>query len=215
MKLYAFPPSHHSWRVLTTIAFLKADVDVRVVNLFKGEHKVPEIQKHNSTGRLPILVDGDLSLWESNAIMQYLADKFGPTPLYPQALERRADVNRWLSWQMCHLAPPTSTFLFQNMLKAMLDMGEPDQAKLEEAAESFKTCAVTLDRHLQVQRFVCGDDVTLADISIASCVAYAEPAKMPWSSYDNLQAWFRRIAQTEAWRKSEPEMPQEMAALTS
>ena len=215
MKLYCFPISHHSWRVLTTIAFLKAKVDVHDINLFKGEHKVPEIQKHNITGRLPILVDGNLSLWESNTIMQYLADKFGPTSLYPQAIEQRADVNRWLSWQMCHLAPPTNTFLFQNMLKAMLDMGEPDKAKLEEASEDFKGCAVVLDRHLQDNRFVCGNDITLADISIASCVAYAEPAKMPWSSYDNLQAWFRRVAQTDAWRETEPEMPKEMAAVTS
>ena len=213
MKLYAFPPSHHSRRVLATIAYLKADVPVQVVNIIKGEHRVPEIQKHNITGRLPILVDGDVSMWESNAIMQYLADQFGPTSLYPQDAAHRADVNRWLSWQMCHFAPPTSTFLFQNMLKAMLDMGEPDQAKLEEAAENFKSCAAVLDRHLQDHRFVCGDDITLADIAIASCLSYAEPAKMPWSSYDNLQGWYGRIAKTPAWQQTEPQMdPAEMAA---
>ena len=215
MKLYAFPPSHHSRRVLTTIAFLKADVDLQVLNIIKGEHKVPEIQKHNITGRLPILIDGELSLWESNAIMQYLADKFGPTTLYPQDLHKRADVNRWLSWQMCHLASPTNTFMFQNLLKPMLDMGEPDETKLAEAAENFKICAVDLDRHLQDNQFICGDDITLADIAIASCLSYAEPAKMPWSSYDNIQAWFRRIAATIEWRQTEPEMPEEMAAVAS
>jgi glutathione S-transferase len=79
----------------------------------------------------------------------------------------------------------------------------------------FSRKTITEDANLQDHHFVCGDDITLADISIASCVAYAEPAKMPWSSYDNLQAWFRRISQTAAWRESEPEMPKEMAAITS
>jgi glutathione S-transferase len=215
MKLYAFPPSHHSWRVLTTIALLKADVEVQVVNLINGEHKVSEIQKHNITGRLPILVDDDLSLWESNAIMQYLADKYGPSSLYPRDIKKRADVNRWLSWQMCHFAPPTSALMFQNMLKPILDMGEPDPAKVEEAEETFKSCAAVLDRHLQSHRFICDDGITLADISIASCVAYHEPAMMPWSSYENLQGWFRRIAATEAWRATEPQFdPTTIAAAT-
>jgi len=215
MRLYCFPPSHHSWRVLATVAHLKADVDVEVANLLKGEHKVAEIQQHNITGRLPILVDGDFSLWESNAIMQYLADRFGPSSLYPEDTQKRADVNRWLAWQMCHLALPTNTFLFQNMLKPILDMGAPDPAKLEEAAESFKDCAVVLDRHLQTNKFICGDELTLADFSIASCFAYAEPAKMPWSSYDNVQAWYQRVAQTPAWSETTPEWEAETISAAS
>ena len=216
MKLYCFRPSHNSRRVLATLAALDTDVEIEEKNIFQGEHKVPEIQNNNITGRLPLLVDGDFSLWESNAIMQYLVEKFGPSSLYPQDPEQRADVNRWLCWQMSHFNSPTSTFLFQNLLKPILGAGEPDQAKLTSAAEDFKTCATHLETQLNNRKFVCGDEMTLADISIASCVAYADEASMPWSGYNNCNAWYDRMAQTDAWKKTEPDFnPEELMAVTS
>ena len=74
MRLYFFAPSHHSRRVLAVINTLGLQVDLDHRDLTKGEHLTPEIKALNPNGFLPILVDGDFALFESNAIMQYLAD---------------------------------------------------------------------------------------------------------------------------------------------
>lgn len=203
MKLYVFPPSPNSWRVLAALGYLGAEdqVEVANVNLIAGEHRVPEIQALNPTGRLPILVDGDLNLWESNAINQYLSDRLGPSSLYPQGLRERTEVNRWLSWQMCHFSAPASTFLWETMIKGLLGMGGPDQAKLAEAGEDFKTCAALLDGELAQRTFLCGDELSLADLSVASFLAYAEKTGMPVAGRDNLNGWYQRIAATPTWQK--------------
>jgi len=87
------------------------------VDLQKGEQRTPEFLRLNPTGRTPILQDGEFILWESTAIMQYLASQL-PNALWPEVPQIRADIMRWQSWQL-----PTGTKLvqplqFENVVKA-------------------------------------------------------------------------------------------------
>jgi glutathione S-transferase len=93
MRLYYHPGSSNSRRVLLTAILLDVKIDLAVVDLVNGECRLPANQPE---GKVPLLDDGDFRLWESHAIIQYLADKRGDSSLYPGSVQARADVNRWL-----------------------------------------------------------------------------------------------------------------------
>jgi glutathione S-transferase len=93
MKLYTFPPSPNARKVAAVIAHLcTPEVENALVRLHKGEHRHPDYLAINPMGKVPALRDGDLLLWESNAICQYLADRAGDTPFFPDDPKIRANL---------------------------------------------------------------------------------------------------------------------------
>lgn len=202
--LYCFAPSHHSRRVLAVAHSLGVTLKTEHRDLSKGEHRTADILAMNPNGWLPILVDGDVTLFESNAIMQYLADQYGPTSLYPEIPGRRGLVNQWLSWQMCHFGPATGPFVYERLVKGLLGQGVPDEARLDKVAVDFLKHATVLDGALQRRTYVCGDDVTLADFAIASNLMYAEMIRIPWDAFAALRAWYGRVTALDAWVRTAP-----------
>ena len=98
MRLYYHPLSSNSRRVTLTARHLGVDLEMIAVALESGAQKSTEYLSLNPNGRVPLLVDGDFTLWESHAIMQYLADVTPGQDIYPLDEQARADVNRWLFW---------------------------------------------------------------------------------------------------------------------
>ena len=105
MRLYFHPLSSNSRRVTMTAQQLGLELDLIVVDLLKGEHRDPEFLQFNPNGKVPLLEDDGFQLWESHAIMQYLADRCPGQTLYPHDAQARADVNRWLFWSAYHFTP--------------------------------------------------------------------------------------------------------------
>src|ERR687896_1969364 len=105
MKLYEFGPTR-SMRVRWTLQELGVDFEPVRINLLAGEHQRPEFLKINPAGRIPVLVDGDLVLTESVAIVLYLAEKYPERALLPAGLNERAQVNRWLLFAATELEQP-------------------------------------------------------------------------------------------------------------
>src|SRR5688500_4739585 len=127
MKLYGFPPSPNTWKVRAVAAHLGIPLELEFVDLTKGQHRTPEYLALNPTGRTPTLVDGDFRLWESNAIMQYLASQ-KPNSLFPNDARMRADIMRWQSWQIAHGSKEgCEPLLFQRLVKKLFGMGPPDE----------------------------------------------------------------------------------------
>src|SRR5712671_4782571 len=105
MRLYYHPLSSNSRRVVMTAIQLDAKIDLIFIDLIKGEHRASEYLRLNPNGKVPLLDDDGFYLWESHAIMQYLADKTPGQTIYPQEIQARADVNRWLFWSAYHFTP--------------------------------------------------------------------------------------------------------------
>ena len=101
MKLIGFPPSPNTWKVRAVAAHLGLPLEFEFVDLTKGQQRTPAYLALNPTGRAPVLIDGDFTVWESNAIMQYLAGR-SPNSLWPNDSRVRADIMRWQSWQLAH-----------------------------------------------------------------------------------------------------------------
>jgi glutathione S-transferase len=204
MKLYINPMSPNVRRVRLTAAVLGLQLEEVVLDFAKGEHKRPEHLALNPNGSVPTLVDGDFVLTESRAIMQYLALKKPEAGLLPRDELARADVTRWQFWDSSHFSPQLGTLAFQKLLKPMFGMGEPEPAKIEEALTGFRRFAAVLDQRLDGRRRVVGDTLTLADLTIASSLMYARQTDVPVAEFPQLQAWFFRMTEMDAWKQTGP-----------
>ena len=143
MKLYHHPASHNARRTVALARHLGADVELEVVDLAAGAQHAPGYLALNPNAKVPVLVDGDLVLWESTAILCYLAAKQG-SALLPTAPAARADVDRWLAWIGGRLGSRSDVFLFENLVKAVFGLGAPNEAALAAAADSLCRRAASL-----------------------------------------------------------------------
>ena len=204
MQLYINPISPNVRRARLTAAVLGLALEEKKLDFAKGEHKTPEYLALNPNGAVPTLVDGDFVLTESRAIMQYLASKKPEAGLLPRDEPGRADVTRWQFWDAAHFSPQLGALAFQRVLKRAFGMGEPDAAKVDEALANFRRFAAVLNGRLDGKRFVVGAALTLADLTIASSLMYARQSEAPVAEFPHLEAWFGRMSDMEAWKKTSP-----------
>ena len=205
MKLYGFAPSPNTWRVRAVAAHLGIALDYEEVDLTKGGSRTPAFLAINPSGRTPALVEGDFKLWESTAIMQYLASQ-KPNSLWPDDARARADISHWQCWQLAHWDNGCVGLIFNRLVKKLLNLGPPDEAAIAKAIECFDRDMAILEAHLGRQPYLAGKDVTLADFSVASPLFHAQAAEMPMGPYKNVQAWFGRVAALPCWSQTAPQM---------
>jgi len=205
MKLYSFPLSPNTWKVRAMAAHIGLPLELEFVDLTKGASRTPEFLAVNFMGRTPVLVDGDFKLSESMAIMHYLSGQ-KPNSLFPNEPRTRAQIIRWESWSLAHWGKEAcEPLLFENLVKAIVNMGPPDQAVVAKGLQSFSREASILDAHLAKQPYLVGKDLTLADFSVAAPLFYADRAQMPLGSYAHIKAWFGRVSALPCWRETAPQ----------
>jgi glutathione S-transferase len=204
MKLYGFPPSPNTWKVSALAAHLGIPLELEWVDLGKGQQRSPEFLAINPNGRAPALVDGDFTLSESNAIMQYIASR-KPNTLWPDDARARADICRWQCWQLAHWSKEgCEPLIMERLIKAIFKLGPPDAARVAAGTEAFNRDAKVLDAHLAKQPYLVGSAITLADFSVAAPLVYAKEADLPIAAYANVRAWFDRVFALPAWRETAP-----------
>ncbi|MCK6512295.1 glutathione S-transferase family protein [Myxococcota bacterium] len=203
MKLYCHPASHNVRRVLALIKHLSLDVEICEVDLFQGATRKPEYLAMNPFGGVPALQDGDFVLTESNAIMQYLASQ-KPNSLWPEDLRLRADITRWQFWETAQFGLACSGLLVEYLLKGMRGQ-EPDPTKVQEALSRFNRAAGIMNTHLAKHDYLVGDQLTLADLSIAADLTYATVSRIPLETYPHIQRWYERISALPAWLATQPQ----------
>jgi glutathione S-transferase len=206
MKLYGFPASPNTWKVRALAAHLKMPLEFDFVDLMQGAQRTPAYLTLSPTGRTPVLVDGDFKLWESNAILQYLASK-SATPFYPNDARSRADITRWLCWDLAHWgAQACLPLIVENLVKKFVNMGPADAAAIAKATEAFNKEARMLDAHLAKQKHLVGNGLTIVDFAVAAPLFHAEGAQIPLGSYANVGGWFQRISALPCWGETAPQM---------
>ncbi|WUR13590.1 glutathione S-transferase family protein [[Empedobacter] haloabium] len=203
MRLYHHPKSSSARRVLMTAQHLAADLELVEIDLMSSDDR-RRLEELNPNSKIPVLEDGGFVLWESAAIMQYLADRTPGQTLYPQNVRDRADVNRWLFWTCQHFGPALSVFTWENVWKKMVTGVDADPAELARAEQGLAPLATLLDEHLARRTWLVGHDVTLADYAIAASLMYVERARVPLARCAHIVAWIGRVQQLDAWKKTEP-----------
>ena len=198
MELLLDPITINCRKVIAGFKLIGADYTIDKVDYFKGEQQSPKYVAINPNASIPALRDGDFILWESNAILQYAADKVGNASAYPTDLKTRADVNRWLLWEGSAWFPSAYKYLVENCVKPLLG-DTTDQAVLDAEEPNFHKLAGILDQRLSVSTWICGDNPTIADVVIAAPMHLHGWAKLPLAQHKNLTRWMTENVEKSQW----------------
>jgi glutathione S-transferase len=204
MNLYHHPMSFNARRAVMTALHLHAPVELVVVDLRTGRQRSPEYLKKNPNGKVPVLENGDFVLWESNAIMQYLADSTPGQSLYPQGAKVRADINRWLFWSAHHFTPALSVLNWEHVVKPMIGAGAPDALEVKRGEKLVIDYARVLDLHLAGKEWIAQGHLTLADFALAAPLMATAAARLPTRDFAHIRSWFARVQTLDAWRRTNP-----------
>jgi len=188
MKLYEFGPTR-SIRARWTLQELGVEFESVVVNLLAGDHRRPEFLALNPAGKIPVLVDGDVVLNESVAIVLYLADKYAGRGLIPHDVAGRGEVYRWLLFAATELEQPLWRIARHTRLY-------PEQRRLPAdvaiASEEFRDMAAVLDARLRDREFVAAKNVTVADFVTAYTLDWGHTAGL-LERFPGLVAYMERM----------------------
>lgn len=208
MKLYYVVGSPNCRKVLCVINHLQLDVDMEYLDFFTGDIGTEEFLTVNPNGKVPALTDGTFSLWESNAIMQYLADQVPGNTLLPGDPKIRADIVRWQCWELAHYNHAFGSMAFEAVLKPQFNLGESNQALIDCATENLTQFAGVLDKHMENRTYVVGDQLTLADYSLIHIEAFKDALPFDWSGYPNVNAYYDRMRAAPHWASTAPPSPE-------
>jgi glutathione S-transferase len=202
MKLY-YAETLMPRKACAVACHLGSPVDFVHVDLARGEHKTAKYLAINPNGKVPVLVDGERTLWEANAIMCRLSVDAGGD-LWPDDADRQIDIVRWLCWDGAHFTRSAGEIYFQYIIKAQFGLGDPDASAIEDAMREFRTYAGILDDHLRGRRFLVGDRLSVADFAVAVTLPYAKGARLPLDDYPAVKAWHDRLNELPGWREPFP-----------
>jgi glutathione S-transferase len=174
-----------------------------LVDFSKGTHRTPDFTELNPNMRMPVLEDGNFCLWESNAILQYLASLKPESGLLPDKTKARLQIVKWQFWDSAHWDPACAIFAFENYVKKLFGRGEPSASEIARGNELFARLAPVLDGQLQKHRYVAGEALSLADFSLGAMNYIAEQAKYPLESYRAIQRWTADLKSLSSWQNTE------------
>jgi glutathione S-transferase len=203
MKLYWFDTPNPR-KVCAVAKYLQSPIEYVRIDLGRGEHRSPAYLALNPNGKVPTLVDGGRTLWESAAIMCHLAAR-SDSELWPQD-DRQIDVIRWLSWDLAHFYKWGGTLYFEQVIKPRFGLGDADPGAVAQAIAEWRRFAAILDGHLHDRRWLVGNGPTVADFAVAAMLPYAGRARIPLGEFPAVQRWHDRMNELDAWREPFPEL---------
>ena len=197
--LYHFPYSQHARRVVSLLEAAKLPYELRHVDMAKGEHLSAAYLAINPNHQVPTLLDGNLVLHESNAILRYLCHKHGLTDWYPADPRHRARVEQWLDWNQSRLSPAVIDIVFNTVFAG----ARRDEQAIIRGQTKLRELGPILDAGLATHDYLTGPKPTIADLSVASNLFQLGLAKATPPGAQ-IAAWYQRIGAMEAFRKSLP-----------
>jgi glutathione S-transferase len=197
--LYHFPYSQHARRVVSLMVEANLEYELRHVDMGKGEHRSAEYLAINPNHQVPTLIDGDIKIHESNAILRYLCVKHGLDTWYPKEPPVRAKVEQWLDWNQCRLSPTVVDIVLNSVFLGSAG----DKTAVERGLSRLPELSSILDAGLAGTQFLAGSRPTIADLSVASSVFQLTFASITPTGR-NTEDWLQRVSGLEGFRKSLP-----------
>jgi glutathione S-transferase len=195
--LYHFPFSQHGRRVVALLEEARLPYELRIVDMGAGQHLSDDFRKVNPNHQVPVLIDGDLTLTESNAILRYLCAKHDLVDWYPPAPDSRAQVEQWLDWNQCRLGPAVVDIVLNKVFLG----SNGDTSAIERGERQLADVAPVLEARLSQSAYVAGDKPTIADLSIASNLTQLHLANASPNTPATV-AWHRKLEALRGVRAS-------------
>jgi glutathione S-transferase len=194
LKIYGVARSRAA-RVLWMAKELGLDYEHIKVDFATGETRGPEHLALNPNGHVPVIDDDGFILWESMAINLYLARKYGPGGLYPSRTDDEARAWQWSFWGVTEVERPVLTAM---MNRAIYPESQRDPAAADAAEKTLAQPLGVLDGVLARTAYLLGGNFTVADLNLASILAWARPARIDMSPFPKAAEWLKNCAERPA-----------------
>ncbi len=178
-------PTPNGWKITIMLEECRLPYTVHAVDLARGEQREAWFLEISPNGRIPAIRDGDQSLFESGAILHYLAEASGR--FLPTEPHRRWDVLQWLHWQMGGVGPMVGQSISFNRY-----IEERVPYAIERYGRESRRLFEVLERRLEGREYVC-DEVSIADFALYPWVRAHRWARVSIDGLDNLSAWLKRV----------------------
>ena len=196
LKIYGVARSR-AFRTLWMAKELGLDYEHVKVDFATGETRTPAHLALNPSGHVPVIDDDGVILWESMAINLYLAKKYDAGGLYPSRIEDEARAWQWSFWGMTEVERPVLTALFN---RAILPESQRDAGAADAAEKTLGQPFAVLEGVLGRTSYLLGGQFTVADLNVASILAWARPAQIDFSAFPKLAEWLKNCAERPAAR---------------
>jgi glutathione S-transferase len=203
MKIHVFPPSGRIVGIVALKNYLALDCDLAAIDFGRGDQRTLEYAALNFNKKMPTLEDDGIVLWESNAILFYLASKRPESGVWPPDVKGQSDVLRWLFWESAHWdAESVGMVTYEKVSKDVLGLGPPDPAFIARGEQNFSRFAAVLNDSLKGKTWVVGDRLTIADFSIGGLIPSAQRMALPIARFPEICRWYEGLASLPAWQEA-------------
>ncbi|CCN38606.1 Glutathione transferase [Vibrio nigripulchritudo SO65] len=186
LKLYWHPISGHAHRAHMLLSMLDLEFKLITIDLKAGEQQTPDFLALNPFGQIPVLVDGDIIISDSNAILVYLATAYDKEQRWlPDSPLMRAHIEQFLSLAANRLAGSISKLRAANLFNRRIDT----KPSMEEAHKLLKQ----LQSHQSGRQWMVGKEPTIADLALYSYIKVAPEGGVSLMDYPALEAWLKRV----------------------
>jgi glutathione S-transferase len=202
MKLYHFP-SPNPQKITFALHELGLECELVPVDLSKGEQRGSQFLALNPFGRVPVLVDDGLMLWESHAILAYLGEKTGK--LWPTTAAGRADALRWMFFLAQHISPSATDLAFNRIAVKLL--GIPgDQDAIARGEKALPGVIGIIEGQLAKGKWMLSNEFSLVDCDYTPVLNVIEKAGFSYRDFPKVQAYLDACRSRPAWQKT-PRLP--------
>ncbi|XP_042414202.1 glutathione S-transferase F10-like [Zingiber officinale] len=208
VQVYGKPQAVCPQRVMHCLVELGLPFELVHVDIDAMEHKLPEFLEKQPFGQVPYITDGDFELFESRAIVRYLAGKYGgrgggAPELLGRTVEERAKVEQWMDVEAINYNPWAFPVVF-NLLVLPLRGAPGDREAAAAAVEEMKRVLEVYEKQLSKSKYLAGDEFTLADLTHIPATRYVVEfcgAARIFEGKERVKAWWEDITGRPAWKK--------------
>lgn len=198
LRIWGRRSAYNVQKVLWAIGELGLPYEHIDVGSIVGQLDTPEFLAMNPHGRIPVIMDGETTVWESNTIIRYLGATYGEGTLWVTEPGQRSLADRWMDWELATLQPDFLE-LFWSFFRTPED--QRDHCAIQNSSSRCETHYRKLDAHLANQPYLAGDTFTVGDIPCATSLYRYLEMGIPVPALPNLMAWYERLTGREAYRE--------------
>lgn len=200
IKLYDAKISPYARKIRLIAAELSIPIEKIPLSFSKGEFHSPEYRTKNPNGKVPTIDDDGFVLWESIAILKYLAEK--KPGLLPPDVKGRAQADQWMFWWATHPEPALDLLLYEMVIKPYLGKPGMDAAIIAEAYAHLDHYLPVLEQQLAGKEYVLGK-LSVVDFAIAPRLEMApKVTKVDLTKYPNIVTWLARLQAKPYWKEN-------------
>lgn len=206
MKLIGLKQSTCTQRILMLLEELQVPYELQNVNMSKGEHKTAEHLNMQPFGKIPVLQDDELTLFESRCILRYIAKKYqSKLNLYGENDKERALVDNWIEAEGQNYHGPISTVVYELAFKRFHDPSAvTDEDIVKKNLQLLNSVLDVYESILSKRQYIAGDRFTIADISYLPYAVYLMDiagVREPFESHPHVLEWINRLKGRESWKR--------------